>query len=121
MTLEEYTQIEQDFSTSETDIKTFLGIKGISIHQYYYWKRKSRDLQEASSPTEGQFLPLNVNTGGSIKPGNRGKNLKHPLITQGEIEIELRTPSGSELRIRGVMDSIMVSTIIASSSVRRNV
>ena len=48
MTLEDYTQLEQDFSTSETDIKTYLGIKGVSIHQYYYWKRKSRDLQEAS-------------------------------------------------------------------------
>ena len=121
MTLEEYTQLEQDFYSSETDIKTFLGIKGVSIHKYYYWKRKLRDLQEASSPTEGQFLPLNIISGGSIKPGRRGKNLKHPLITQGEIEIELRTPSGAELRIRGIMDSIMVSTIIASSSVRRNV
>jgi hypothetical protein len=121
MTLEEYTQLEQDFSTSETDIKTFVGIKGVSIHQYYYWKRKSRDLQEATSPEGGQFLPLNIISGGFIKPGKRGKNIKQPLITQGEIEIELRTPSGAELRIRGVMDSIMVSTIITSSSVRRNV
>jgi hypothetical protein len=121
MTLEEYTQLEQDFSASETDIKTFVGIKGISIHQYYYWKRKARDLQDASSLSEGQFLPLNVISGGSIKAGKRGKNLKHPLITQGEIEIELRTPSGAEFRIRGVMDTIMVSTIIASSGGRRNV
>jgi hypothetical protein len=122
MTIEEFTQLELDFSCSGTDIKTFLGSKGISIHKYYYWKRKSRDLQEASSRSEGQFLPLDVFCGGSIRPGNRGKNIKQPFISQGEIEIELRTPSGAELRIRGTMDSLMVSTIIASSGGgRRNV
>jgi len=121
MTIEEYNLLEQEFSTSETDIKTFLLTKGVSLHKYYYWKRKSRDLQEASSQSEGQFLPISVLCGGSIKPGKRGKNLKQPFISQGEIEIELRTPSGAELRIRGMMDSLMVSTIIASSGGRRNV
>lgn len=121
MTLEGYTQLEQEFISSGTDIKTFLGSKGISIHQYYYWKRKSRDLQESSSQSEGQFLPIDVLCGGSIRAGKRGKNLKQPFISQGEIEIELRTPSGAELRIRGIMDPLMVSTIIASSGGRRNV
>jgi len=121
MTIEEFTQLEQDFSCSETDIKTFLLTKGISIHKYYYWKRKSRDLQEASLQSEGQFLPINVLCEGAIKPGKRGKSLKQSFISQGEIEIELRTPSGAELRIRGIMDSLMVSTIIASSGDRRNV
>jgi hypothetical protein len=121
MTIEDYTLLEQEFSTSETDIKTFLLTKGISIHKYYYWKRKSKDLQEALSQSEGQFLPINVLCEGAIKPGRRGKNSKQPFISQGEIEIELRTPSGAELRIRGIMDSLMVSTIIASSAGRRNV
>ena len=52
MTIEEYTLPEQEFSTSETDIKTIPGSKGISIHKNYYWKRKARDLQEASSQSE---------------------------------------------------------------------
>jgi len=121
MTLEEYTQLEKDFSSSKTDIKTFLGSKGVSIHQYYYWKRKSRDLQEATSESEGQFLPIDVLCGGSVRPGKRDKNFKQPFVTHGEIEIELRMPTGAELRIRGIMDSLMVSTIIASSGGRRNV
>lgn len=121
MTIEDYTLLEQEFSISETDIKTFLLTKGISLHKYYYWKRKSRDLQEASLQSEGQFLPINDLCDGTIKQGKRGKNLKQPFISQGEIEIELRTPSGAELRIRGIMDSLMVSTIIASSGGRRNV
>jgi len=67
MTLEEYTQLEQDFSSSGTDIKTFLGSRGVSIHKYYYWKRKSRDLQESTSQSEGQFLPIDVLCGGSMR------------------------------------------------------
>jgi hypothetical protein len=121
MTLDEYSALEQDFLCSKTDIKTFLHQKGISYNTYYYWKRKSRDLNEESLQSQGQFLPIDVQSGGFIKPSKRGKNFKQPLITQGEIEIELRTPAGAEIRIRGYMDSIMVSTIIASSGGRRNV
>lgn len=121
MTLEEYTSLEQDLTTSNTDLKTFLKQKGIGLHKYYYWKRKSRELKEESNESVGQFLPIDLQTGGLIKSSKRSKNLKQPLITQGEIEIELRTPSGAEIRIRGYMDSIMVSTIIASTGGRRNV
>lgn len=118
MTLEDYSVLEQDFLTSDADIKTFLQKKGISYNTYYYWKRKSKELKEES---QGQFLPIDVQSGGFVKSSKRSKNLKQPLITQGEIEIELRTPAGAEIRIRGYMDSIMVSTIIASAGGRRNV
>lgn len=121
MTLEEYNLLEQDFTNSDNNVKTFLKEKGISYHTYYYWKRKSRELKEESVHSEGQFLPIDIQPGGLIKPSKRSRNLKQPLITQGEIEIELRTPAGAEIRIRGYMDSIMVSTIIALSGGRRNV
>ena len=120
MTLAEYNQLEQEFSRSEIDIKTFLEQKEISYNTYYYWKRKSRDLKEESSATLGQFLPIEVHSGGAIKPSKRNRNIRQPIISQGEIENELRTLSGAEIRIRGYMDSIMVSTIIASGG-RRNV
>jgi len=118
MTLDEYSALEEEFHSSHTDIKSFLKKRGVSYTTYYYWKCKSRDLKEQSG---GQFLPIDVQQGGFIKPARRSKNLKQPLITQGEIEIELRTPAGAEIRIRGYMDSIMVSTIIAVSGGRRNV
>ena len=121
MTLEEYEQLEQDFLSSSTDIRSFLQRRGVSHHKYYYWKRRSRELKESAVVSEGQFLPIDVHSGGLIKPSKRGKGLKQPFITRGEIEIELRTPSGAELRIRGIMDSLMVSTIIASTGGRRNV
>ncbi len=121
MTLDEYNSLEQDLSTSNTDLRTFLKQKGIGLHKYYYWRRKSRELKEESVQSEGQFLPIDFQPAGSIKPSKRSRNLKQPLIAQGEIEIELRTASGAEIRIRGYMDSIMVSTIIASTGGRRNV
>ena len=80
-----------------------------------------REFKEESAQRAGQFLPIDIQPGGSIKPSKRSRNLKQPLVSQGEIEIELRTPSGAEIRIRGYMDSIMVSTIIASTGGRRNV
>jgi hypothetical protein len=121
MTLEEYEQLEHDFLSSSTDIRSFLQSRGVSYHKYYYWKRRSRELKESAVVSEGQFLPIDLHTGGLIKPSKRGKSSKQPLIGGGEIEIELRTPSGVEFRIRGIMDSLMVSTIISSTSSRRNV
>ena len=121
MTLSEYELLEQDFQTSSTDIRTFLRRKGVSPHKYYYWKRKSRELKESSSIPDGEFLPIDLHAGSIIKPSKRGKSAKQPVICQGEIEIELRTPSGAEFRIRGIMDSLMLSTIIASTGGRRNV
>lgn len=121
MTPEEFDKLEQDLVNSGLDNKSYLTSKGIKLHKYYYWKRKSRESKEISSLSEGQFLPIDVHSGGFIKPSKRSKSIKQPLITQGEIEIELRTASGTEFRIRGIMDSLMVSNIIASSSGRRNV
>ena len=121
MTLEEFEQLQQDLIKSGLDNKSYLTSNGINLNQYYYWKRKSRESKEAMSHPEGRFLPIDIYSGGLMKPAKRGKGIKQPLITQGEIEIELRIPSGAEFRIRGMMDPIMVSTIIASTGGRHDV
>ena len=121
MTLEEYNLLEQELINSRLDNKSFLTSRGINLHKYYYWKRRSREIQESATLSEGQFLPIDLPSGSLTRPSKRGRNAKQPLIGQGEIEIELRTPSGAEFRIRGIMDSLMVSTIIASTGGRRNV
>lgn len=121
MTLSEYELLERDFLSSSTNIRTFLQNRGVSLHKYYYWKRRSRELKEHSSLSEGQFLPIDLHSGELIKPSKRVKSTKQALIGQGEIEIELRTASGAEFRIRGIMDTLMVSSIIALTGGRRNV
>lgn len=77
MTLDEYYALEENFLSSKTDIKTFLQHKGISYNTYYYWKRKSRELKEALQ-SEGQFLPIDVQSGGFIKPSKGSKNVSNP-------------------------------------------
>lgn len=113
--------IIQELSSQEKEIRDFLKTKGISIHKYYYWKRKARDLGEMSAATGGEFLPIDLHTGGIMGIRRQGKTFKQPIITHGEVEIELRTSSGAELRIRGMLDAVMLSSIIASSGGGRNV
>ena len=121
MTLEEFELLQQDLIKSGLDNKSYLTSKGININQYYYWKRKSRENKEAMSQSGGHFIPIDVYSGGPIKSTKRVKGNNHPLVSQGEIEIELRTPSGAEFRIRGIMDTLMVSSIIASTRSRHDV
>ena len=66
MTLEEYEQLEQDFLSSSTDIRSFLQRRGVSPHKYYYWKRRSRELKESAVVSEGQFLPIDLHSGSLI-------------------------------------------------------
>ncbi len=121
MTVEEFDLLEQDLVNSGLDNKSYLTSKGIKPNQYYYWKRKSRESKEIHSQTGAHFLPIDVCSGGFVKPSKRGKGTKQLPAYQGEIEIELRTLSGAEFRIRGMMDSVMISTIIASTGSRRDV
>ncbi len=121
MTLEEYKALERDLSGQALDIKSFLKSKGIKPNQYYYWKRKYREHQESEDQLTGQFFPINILPAGSKRVSKSARSLKQPLITQGEVEIELRTASGAELRIRGMLDAVMLSSIIASSGGTRNV
>lgn len=50
-------------------------------------------------------MPLDIQPGSTKKISRQSKSLKSAVMPQGEIEIELRTASGSELRIRVLMDT----------------
>ena len=121
MTLEGCRALQSEFKNQDRPIKAFLKAKGISIHQYYYWMRKSNDMEASNLPCDGQFLPIDIHSGDLKKISRQQRSLKSAVMAQGEIEIELRTASGAELRIRGMMDAVMLSTIIATSGGKRNV
>ncbi|MFA5240636.1 MAG: hypothetical protein WC476_13150 [Phycisphaerae bacterium] len=121
MTLEEFNQIDQELQASGENNKEYLISKGIKLSQYYYWKRKAKEQSTGTVGMEGSFLPIDIQSSGFLGKGKRNKNIPHTYIAQGEIEIELRTPAGAELRIRGFLDPIMVNTIIASAEGRRHV
>jgi hypothetical protein len=121
MTLEEYYQLEQDLQASGQNNKEYLISKGIKPYQYYYWKHKARERSEESLPVGGSFLPINIQGSGVLGKGKGNKNIPHSYVAQGEIEIELRTPAGAELRIRGFLDPVMINAIIVSAEGRRHV
>ena len=84
MTLDYYYTVEQDFFTTDVDIKFFFQPRGITYNIYYYWKCKSKELKEEY---KGQFLPIDVQLGCFIKPSKHTMNLKQSKITQGVKEI----------------------------------
>ena len=113
MTLEEFYQLEQDLQASGQSNKEYLTSKGINLYTYYYWKRKAREQQAAGIfPSGGFFLPIHIQGSGLTSKGSRrrNKNIPHTYVPQGEIEIELRTPAGAELRIRGFLDPVVIGT-----------
>jgi len=119
MTLEEYYQLEQDLQASGQNNKEYLISKGIK--PYYYWKHKARERSEESLPVGGSFLPINIQGSGVLGKGKGNKNTHPTYVAQGEMEIEVRTAGGAELRIRGFLDPVMVNTIIVSAERRGHV
>jgi hypothetical protein len=57
MTVDDHSVLEEEFQSSNADIKSFLKKRDVSYNTYYFWKCKARDLKEQSS---GQFLPIDV-------------------------------------------------------------
>lgn len=121
MTLEEFYQLDQDLQASGENNKEYLNSKGIKLYQYYYWKRKAREQASGSLQGAGSFLPINIEGSGFFGKGKGNKNIPHSYVAQGEMEIEVRTAGGAELRIRGFLDPVMVNTIIISAERRGHV
>jgi hypothetical protein len=56
-----------------------------------------------------------------LHKGKGNKTISRSYVAQGEMEIEVRTAGGAELRIRGLLDPVMVNAIIVSAERRGHV
>ena len=95
-------------------IKQVLQEKGIPAHQYFWWKRKySRpDIPEGFLPIAGGVLPAGMSVAmGAATP--RGKQ-KGEAVEENWMTIELRTGSGTDMRIQGGLTPAMLYTILKS-------
>ena len=101
---------------SSLDVNRSFATETTESYQYYYWKRKASYL-----PVGGSFLPINIQGSGLLGKGKGNKNTPPTYVAQGEMEIEVRTAGGAELRIRGFLDPVMVNTIIVSAERRGHV
>lgn len=110
-------QIEE-FLTESRDrgvsIKQLLEEKGIPAHQYFWWKRKYSKAEVTAGflPVSGAMPPAVMSgmVGGGVSHGK----YKADPTAENWMSIELRTVTGTDMRIQGGLTPAMVYTILKS-------
>lgn len=95
-------------------VKKILEERGIPTSQYFWWKRKyaRHDVPEGFLPVVSGGLPAATGATASFS-GSRGK-AKAASATESWMSIELRTVSGTDMRIQGGLTPEIVHTILKS-------
>lgn len=118
MDLQKFKQLESERVAKKQSVLTLLSSQP-GLTQYMYYKLK-RDLLLESS-VSGNFIPLNINTGDIHSAGVYTGTCAQKRIKQSKnielsnIEIQMRTSTGTELRITGEIGLEALSVIIQSS------
>lgn len=124
MTREEIQEFNNYRKSTGSNLKAALKHYGITYHNYY---KSRRLLEEGSASTSakedlGTFIPVvfSKEATGIDKPKqNRSRNRRESELAKGNVlTIEMRTPTGTELRIQGQMNVSMLREILNSSSRR---
>ena len=120
--------LEVDNYCAEHNITQQQGLEELQIRrdQYYRWKKTSRDEDEnGEGPEAGAFLQL-PSTGAFMSPmmppartsgKSRSKSGGPQPQEQSFLTVELRTASGSAMRIQGSMTAAHLRELIAASNV----
>ena len=94
----------------------------INRNQFYYFRRKynlgtTSDLS-ANNPADisGSFIPVKFPGFSPPKPTRSSRKKDYEMAQGNTLTIEMRTPSGTELRIQGQINIKMLREIIQSSS-----
>ena len=120
--------LEVDNYCAEHNITQQQGLEELNIRrdQYYRWKKKYRDEDEnGEGPEAGAFLQL-PSSGAFMSPmmppvrtsvKSRSKSGEPQAQEQSFLTVELRTASGSAMRIQGCMTAAHLRELIAASNV----
>jgi hypothetical protein len=114
LTREQIEEIQAESREKGITIKNLLKEKGIPEHQYFWWKRKyaRADAPEGFLPIAGGGLPAGMEATAAFAAA-RGKSKDAPT-GENWMTIELRTGSGTDMRIQGGLTPAMVYTILKS-------
>ena len=116
LTREQIEEIQAENREKGISIKNLLKEKGISEHQYFWWKRKYSKPQvpEGFLPVSGSGFPAAMASAGfGATSPSRGKS-KSDTLGENWMSIELRTVGGTDMRIQGGLTPAMVYTILKS-------
>ena len=118
MTREEIAAIDRECEEQHISQQDYLEAHGIARHQYYRWKRKYREEDEQSLVPAGfvPMMPGAVPAQSEPAPKSRGKQVKLP-DQESHLTVEIRTSSGSAMRIQGSMTAAHLREIISASNV----
>ena len=125
MTREEIIEIEQYCSDHNVGKKARLAELGIPFWNFYRARRKYQREDEliGSDPSAGNFIQLTtLPSGPALQPSKRMIRQKsrkdaEPIV-ESYLTIELRTASGTAMRIQGNMTSSHLRELISASNVQ---
>jgi len=114
ITREQIEEIQSESREKGVSIKTILEEKGIPTHQYFWWKRKysKQEVAEGFLPVTGA-MPATAMSGTVVSGAPHGKSKRDPA-GENWMSIELRTVTGTDMRIQGGLTPAMVYTILKS-------
>jgi len=114
LTREQIEEIQAESREKGVTIKSLLQSRDISLNQYFWWKKKY-----AKSEVPEGFLPIGSNSLPAVAgviPTAAVSNRKSKADPAGEnwMTIELRTGTGTDMRIQGGLTPVMIYTILKS-------
>lgn len=117
LTREQILEIDQYCQDHKMTLTHYLDEHKIARHQYFVWKRKYRHEDEQSSAC-GSFVQLH--SGGSfISPmmspaKTSGKSKSFNDAQESYLTVDIRTSSGTAMRIQGNMTPALLREIISA-------
>lgn len=118
LTREQILEIDRYCSEHKMTLERYFEEKGVSRHQYFVWKSKYRQ-EDGQSPMAGAFVQL-CPGGESVSPmmppaktASRAKAAK-AQVAESYLTVEIRTASGTAMRIQGSMTAAHLREIIAA-------
>lgn len=118
LTRKEIAEIVQYCKENGVTYKSRLKEIGISEWRFYESKRKYAEAQ-ASERESGEFLQLvrgNDSFPEPVLTNRKAGRGRKPVYESGPMSIEMRTQTGTVLRIQGNLDATMIQAIIQASS-----
>ena len=117
MTREQILEIDQYCEEHGISLQSYFDEHGIARHQYFIWKRKYRQQDEQTSDPGG-FVQLQP--GGTFVPSKMapaktsGKSKAVNEAPESYLTVDIRTASGTAMRIQGRMTAAHLREIMSA-------
>lgn len=108
MKLEQIQELEQERKSLGLSVRVWSKQHNIPLHTYGYWVKKSR--QKPPTPS-GNFIPMQI----SDKPPILDRSIS------SDLDIKIRTNTGTDLHLKGTFSVEMLSALISSATIGSHV